>query len=603
MKIVGGRVSSLLQQVHTDPSQHNELLPEALEELGASLEELQVSQELLHLQNQELLEAHAALEIERQRYRELFEFAPDGYLISDIEGNIQEANHAASVLLNVPQQQLMGQSLTVFVPARLRPTFCDELSRLHRLGRLQEWITQLQPYRASPFDAALTVTTVSDPNGEIAGLRWLLRDISQRRQLEETQLRATLAEMTNQALEAEIAQRKRLEQELRRQAESLSQANTLKDEFLAIVSHELRSPLNAMLGWAQMLRNRRLDEVVVARALETIERNARAQVKLIEDLLDISRIVRGNLHLNIRPINLIGVIRAAVDSSQLAITAKEIELRMALDESASLVTGDSDRLQQIIWNLLSNAIKFTPNQGQIEIRLERIATNAVITVSDSGQGIHPDFLPYVFDRFRQAERATTRHHGGLGLGLAIVRQLVEMHGGKVEAQSAGDGQGATFMVQLPLLATQKMLDEAAQPTVVAGDTARYVSCPNLNSVYVLVVDDEADTRDLVTVVLEQAGANVRATGSVNEALQVIQHSQPDILISDVGMPEQDGYTLIRQIRQIESLQSGSLPAIALTAYAREEDGKQLLNAGFQLHLPKPVEPAALVAAVASQIKA
>lgn len=602
MKTLGERVNTLLQRAHSNLSQHPELLPEALEELGVSLEELRVSQELLHEQNQELLEAHVALEIERQRYQELFEFAPDGYLITDIQGKIQEANYAASLLLKVSQKHLIGKPLTVFVPEAQRRAFRSELNRLHQVGRLQEWVTQLQPRDAIPFDAALTVTTVSDQAGAIVGLRWLVRDISERKQLEEVRLRAALAEMANQTLEAEISQKKRLEKELRQQAESLSRANTLKDEFLAVVSHELRSPLNAILGWAQILRSRQLDETIVSRALETIERNARSQVKLIEDLLDISRIVRGKLPLNIRPVNLVSVIRVTLDSVQLAVTAKNIEIRTVLDESASLVSGDADRLQQIIWNLLSNAIKYTPKEGQIEVRLERISANAVITVSDTGQGIDPEFLPYVFDRFRQAERATTRHHGGLGLGLAIVRQLVEMHGGTVEANSPGEGQGATFTVQLPLMAVRILPSEIVQQPLIGEEAAAFDLCPSLSNVYVLVVDDEADTRELLAVVLESAGAKVRTAASVNEALQVIQHSQPDILISDVGMAEQDGYALIRQVRQIESEQPGTMPAIALTAYAREEDCKQLLNAGFQLHLPKPVEPAALVAAVASQIE-
>lgn len=343
-----------------------------------------------------------------------------------------------------------------------------------------------------------------------------------------------------------------------------------------------------------------MDETIISRALATIERNAKAQIKLIEDLLDISRIVQGKLHLNIRPVNLVSVIQAAIDSVQLAITAKDIEIRTVLDESVSLVSGDSDRLQQVIWNLLSNAIKFASKQGQIEVRLERIASNAVITVSDTGQGIDPAFLPYVFDRFRQGERATTRHHGGLGLGLAIVRQLVEMHGGTVAASSPGEGQGATFTVQLPLMAVRIEPCEA-EPLTIQEATA-LASEASLSNVSVLVVDDEADTRDLLTFVLERAGATVRSAASVHEALQVIQQSQPDVLISDVGMPEQDGYALIRQVRKGEPERIGTIPAIALTAYAREEDRKQLLKAGFQLYLSKPVEPTALVAAVASQIK-
>lgn len=597
MKELGERISILLRYAHANPSQQPDLLSEALEELGASLEELRVSQEVLHQQNQELLEAHMSLEAERKRYRELFEFAPDGYLLTDTNGKIQEANHAASVLLNLPQKNLIGKPLSRFIPKCQRRVFWHQLEHLRRVERLQEWITHLQPHHAPLFDAALSVTAVYNQADRIVGLRWLVRDITERKQLEAAQLRATVAEMTNRALEAEIARRQQLEQELRQQAKSLRQANTLKDEFLAIVSHELRSPLNAMLGWTQMLRSRQLEEAIAARALETIERNARAQSKLIEDLLDISCIVRGNLHLNIGPVHLATVIQDTIDSLQLAITAKNIEIQTVIDQSAELVSGDSDRLQQVIWNLLSNAIKFTPRHGRIEVRLERVASSAAITISDTGQGIHPDFLPYVFDRFRQAERATTRHHGGLGLGLAIVRQLVEMHGGTVSVSSPGEGQGATFTVQIPLMAV-RLLPEAPPPIAASSD--QYAS---LRNVQVLVVDDEADTRELLATVLEQAGANVKTAASVHEALQLLQQSQPHILISDVGMPEQDGYTLIHHLREVESVPTNTIPAIALTAYAREEDRQQLLKAGFQLHLSKPVEPTALVAAVASQIGA
>jgi PAS domain S-box-containing protein len=606
-RILGERVSTLLQHAHSDSLQHPELLSEALEELGTSLEELRMSQEVLHQQNQELLEAHAALEVERQRYQELFEFAPDGYLITDLSGNIQKANHAASLLFKVPQKYLIGKPLTVFVPQAEHRAFWSELYRLQQVERLQEWIIRLQPRSAPSFDAALTVTKVFNSEGNSVGLRWLLRDISERKQLEAAQLRTALAETTNQALEAEIARRRQLEQELRQQAESLHQASTLKDEFLAIVSHELRSPLNVMLGWTQMLRSKQLNESMIARGLETIERNARAQVKLVEDLLDVSRIIRGKLYLNIRPVNLVSVIQAAVDSVEPAFTAKNIQIRTVLDESASFVSGDGDRLQQLIWNLLANSIKFTPQRGRIEVRLERISTNAVITVSDTGEGIRSNFLPYVFDRFRQAEQATTRYHGGLGLGLAIVRQLVEIHGGTVKADSLGEGKGATFTVTLPLLINKEEIRRWEE--IYPSNLSPFHPLLGLQ---VLVVDDEADNREWMAIVLKGAGANVKTVTSASEALQVIQQSQPDILISDVRMPDQDGYELIRQVREIESerpdlspttTKQSHLPAIALTAYAREDDDRrQLLDAGFQLHLPKPIEPTALVAAVVSQIK-
>jgi PAS domain S-box-containing protein len=596
IEVLSQQVNTLAQIPQSELLQHPELFTQVLEELSTSLEELQVSQEHMHQQNQELVATHQTIEVERQRYRELFELAPDGYLVTDIEGVIWEANRAASALLNVSQQRLVGKPMIVFVPTEARRAFRADLNRLHRLGRLQEWVVQLQPRHREQFDAALTVTIVYDWEGKAMALRWLLRDVSERRQLEEAQLRAKLAEMTNQTLQNEITQRQQLEEKLRQQAETLTRMNSLKDEFLAIVSHELRSPLNAMLGWSQMLRSRQLDTATTARALETIERNARLQAQLIEDLLDISRIVRGKLHLKIQPVNLVTVVEAAIQAVQLAANAKAIDIRTTLDSSANFVSGDPDRLQQIVWNLLSNAIKFTPEQGQIEVRLECVSCQVVITVSDTGKGISPDFLPYVFEHFRQAESATTRRHGGLGLGLAIVRQLVEVHGGTVEAASPGEGQGAVFTVRLPTITSPGPSNSAE----LAAETA--IEYPaQLRNLAVLVVDDEPDVRELLTFILEQAGAIVTTVASVQEALLAIEQIKVDVLISDIGMPDQDGYTLIRHLRAMEAEQT-KIPAIALTAYARGEDRRQALEAGFQVHLSKPIEPEALIAAIASQLE-
>lgn len=445
------QVGALLEQAQSELSQQPGLLLQALEELNVTVEELQVSQEELYEQNQELEAAREAVEIERQRYQELFEFAPEGYLVTDTSGKIWKANRTASQLLNVSQQYLVGKPLTVFFVKEERQAFWSTINRLPEVGRLQEWSVRLQPRNGIPFDASLTVTTVDDLKGKIIALRWLLRDITERKQLEEAQLRAKLVEMNNQDLQKEITQRRELEEQLREQAEKLTQANHLKDEFLAIVSHELRSPLNAMLGWSQMLRGRQLNEAMMTCAIETIERNARIQAQLIEDLLDISSIIKGKLHLNIRPVNLVGVIESAIATVQPAASAKTIEIQTMLASSACLVSGDSERLHQFVWNLLANAIKFTPKQGRVEVQLECISSSAVLTVSDTGKGISPDFLPYVFECFRQAERATTRFYGGLGLGLAIVKHLVEMHGGTVCADSPGEGQGTTFTVRIPLM--------------------------------------------------------------------------------------------------------------------------------------------------------
>jgi signal transduction histidine kinase len=384
-----------------------------------------------------------------------------------------------------------------------------------------------------------------------------------------------------------------LEQAARRQAE---EANRTKDEFLATLSHELRTPLNAILGWVQVLRSGKLDEAAAVRALETIERNSRSQAQLIADLLDVSRIITGKLRLDFKPVELRRIIDAALDSVRPAADAKGIQLDVSAVPLASPVLGDADRLQQVVWNLLSNAMKFTPRGGQVEVRLREAGTNAVIRVTDTGIGIRPDFLPYVFDRFRQAEGSITRSHGGLGLGLSIVRHLIELHGGTVEVESAGEGQGATFIVRLPLRAelAEDPLDQTS-----AGRGGLFNSPPDLlEGVKVVVVEDEADTRELLVVALQQCGAEVAAFGTVPEALAWLDHSVPDVLVSDIGVPVEDGYSLIRKIRAREPGRGGNVPAAALTAYARAEDRLRALEAGYQTHLAKPVDPPELIATVA-----
>ncbi|HEX4964321.1 MAG TPA: response regulator [Thermoanaerobaculia bacterium] len=383
-----------------------------------------------------------------------------------------------------------------------------------------------------------------------------------------------------------------LEQTARQHAE---EANRIKDEFLATLSHELRTPLNAILGWVQVLRTGKLDEAASSRALETIERNARAQAQLIADLLDVSRIITGKLRLDFKPVELPRIIDAALDSLRPAADAKAIELAVSLAPLGSPVLGDSDRLQQVIWNLLSNAIKFTPRGGRMEVRLREARPSAVIEVRDSGIGIRPDFLPYVFDRFRQAESTLTRSHGGLGLGLSIVRHLVELHGGTVEVESEGEGQGATFRVSLPLRAgiPEEPAMERRLPT------QRVWNLPDLlKDLHVMVLEDEADTRDLLVMALEQCGAEVAAFGSVPEALAAFDAAVPDVLVSDIGVPLEDGYSFIRKVRARQPGQGGEVPAAALTAYARAEDRQKALEAGFQTHLTKPVDPSELIAAVA-----
>ncbi|HEX3130713.1 MAG TPA: response regulator [Thermoanaerobaculia bacterium] len=392
------------------------------------------------------------------------------------------------------------------------------------------------------------------------------------------------------------------EQEARRQAE---EANRIKDEFLATLSHELRTPLNAILGWAQVLRSGKVDEATTGRALEAVERNARAQAQLISDLLDVSRIITGKLRLELRPVELPRILDAALDSVRPAAAAKGIHLRVTPGMVAGPFVGDPDRLQQVFWNLLSNAIKFTPQGGTVEVRLQHTADGnppmapmAELAVSDTGIGVRPDFLPYVFDRFRQAEGTTTRHHGGLGLGLSIVRHLVELHGGTVAVESAGEGQGATFTVRLPVRigaesAQVERRAAGAEPDRLLDDREL------LAGLHVLVLDDEADTRELLATALEQHSARVTCVASVPEALAALDRDSFQILVSDIGMPGEDGYSLIRKVRARGTERGGNLPAVALTAYARTDDRVRALSAGFQMHLSKPIDPAELVATIGS----
>ncbi len=392
-------------------------------------------------------------------------------------------------------------------------------------------------------------------------------------------------------------------EDLRRALKQAEDANRMKDEFLATLSHELRTPLTSILGWARMLSNGQLNEVNTARALETIERNARAQSQLIEDILDVSRVITGKLRLEVQPVNLTEVIESSIDAVLPAAEAKGIRLQRVLDSGASMVSGDPGRLQQVIWNLLSNAIKFTPKDGRVQVKLERINSHVEIIVTDDGQGISPDVLPFVFERFRQADSTMTRAHGGLGLGLAIVRHLVEMHGGTVEVESLGEGHGSTFTVKLPLVVVRSLNVRRASDVERVHPTASRglpFNCPpELDGLRLLVVDDEEDTRTLLKMVLEKCGASVTTAASAHEAFALLRESRPDVLISDLGMPEEDGYALIKKVRALAEEDGGQTPSAALTAYARIEDRMKVLRSGFQIHIPKPVEPAELVAVVAN----
>ena len=441
-------------------------------------------------------------------------------------------------------------------------------------------------------------------DGTVIGMLGFLQDISIRKKNEDTLRQQAAALLTLN----ETAQKARADAEhaaaqnerLYRQAEESSR---LKEEFLATISHELRTPLSAILGWARMLRMGQLSPENSAKALDTIERNARAQAQLVDDLLDVSRIITGKLRMDVRPVDPNAFIDAAVEAVKPAADAKGVRVLKVIDTGAISIPGDPVRLQQVVWNLLSNAIKFTRRGGRVQIYSQRVNSHLEIIVSDSGQGISPDFLPHVFDRFRQADQKTSRQHGGMGLGLAIVRHLVEMHGGTVRASSEGEGKGATFTVMLPIAPVYQVdssgsrVHPAARELLPANDITE-----RLDDLTILVVDDEADTRELLKQGLEYCGAKVRVAGSAAEALDELEKELPDILISDIGMPGSDGYDLIRRVRRLPAAKGGKIAAIALTAYTRIEDRLQALRAGYDMHVPKPVELAELVAVAASVVR-
>ncbi|HZG39184.1 MAG TPA: ATP-binding protein [Nodosilinea sp.] len=446
--------------------------------------------------------------------------------------------------------------------------------------RAQRYPHLAEYYNRYDFGAWLSLPLEAEGRS-VGGISLSFRALRQFNQADRDFILALSRQCAQAILRAQLYEAERL---ARTDAE---RANRVKDEFLAILSHELRSPLNPILGWSQLLQTHKLSDTQIQDALRTIERNAKLQTQLIDDLLDIAKILRGKLHLDNSPADLTLAIEAALETVKTAALAKSIVLNPVLADVGE-VYGDGGRLQQIVWNLLSNAIKFTPTGGLVEVRLERVDHQAQIVVKDTGKGIHPDFLPYLFESFRQEDVSITRQHGGLGLGLAIVRHLVEAHGGTIAADSPGEGQGATFTVRLPLA----KVTPKSPPTGVA-----LPSRLDLTGVRVLTVDDDPDARELLAVMLTQYGAAVTAAASVAEALAVLETYRPDVLISDIGMPDMDGYTFIKQVRALPAEQGGRVPAIALTAYTRKADQQQALASGFQRHLSKPLEVEPLVKAV------
>lgn len=496
--------------------------------------------------NREKEKIEAALLKSEAQFQILISRNPDGIMVIDTDGIVRFINPAALSLFSREEDELLGQILGFPVVGE------DNTEVDVRTGTGENRVAQMR-------------VVETEWQGEI-GYLVSLRDVTQHKRVEEERI------------------------QLLEKAEA---ANRIKDEFLAIVSHELRTPLNPILGWSKLLRSRKLSPTKVDKALETIERNASLQAQLIDDLLDVSRILRGKLNLTVCRVDLARVIKAAIETMRLAAAAKSIEIETHLESRVGFVSGDPNRLQQVVWNLLSNAVKFTPSGGRITMRLEKIDSQAQLQVSDTGQGINPEFFPYIFDYFRQENSTTTRSVGGLGLGLAIVRHLIELHGGRIAAESEGIGQGATFTVRLPLISDSPTKTQNSAPEDESLD---------LTDVTVLAVEDEVDTLDLLTIILEAYGARVEGFTSANEALAVLSQGQPDVLISDIGMPGIDGYEFIRQVRKLPRDRGGQIPAIALTAYAGETDHEKALAAGFDLHISKPVEPDQIVEAIANLLK-
>src|SRR5215510_2077633 len=508
----------------------------------------------------------------------------DAVIATDTNGDVTFLNPVAESLTGWKQEEAQGQSLrNVFniLNEKTRVTVENPALRAMQegliVGLANHTVLIAKDGIEMPIDDS--GAPIKGAEGKVIGAVLIFRDITERRLAEKERSKLLTSERA-----------------AREKAEAASRS---KDEFVAMISHEIRSPLNAILGWAQLLRSGKFDQAETERATEIIVRNARAQSQLIEDLLDISRVITGKLTLNVSSVELAQIIEAAMDSIRPAAEAKSIQFQARLESRDNLVSGDPNRLQQIVWNLLSNAVKFTPRHGRVEVSLRRVDSDFQITVSDSGVGISPEFLPFVFDRFSQANTTSERKYGGLGLGLAIVRHLVELHGGTAQADSPGEGQGATFTVTLPVKALREEMSELKRAAPIAEYSDSLTDAIMLDGLRVMIVDDEAETRDLLMAMLTRRGAQVNACASAAEALEEIDRWRPSLLVSDIGMPDEDGYTLIGKLRALGPERGGGIPAVALTAYARSEDRMRALASGFQVHVPKPIEAGELVVVIAS----
>jgi PAS domain S-box-containing protein len=513
------------------------------------------------------------LDMALHRLAAVVESSDDAIVSKDLNGIVQTWNPGAERIFGYSADEMIGGSILRLIPPELRDEETEILDRQRRGERIEHYETVRVTKDGRRIDVSLTVSPIRDSKGTIVGAAKVARDITARKRAEQELLDA--------------------ERRARSEAERVS---FMKDEFLATLSHELRTPLNAIIGWAQLLRARTHPDTEVTEGLAVIDRNAKVQAQLIEDLLDMSRIVSGKVHLESQRVNVQEVARAAIASVRHLADAKEIKLDLRLDPHSGTVWGDPNRLQQCFWNLLSNAIKFTPKGGSIRVVMARTNGDAEFTVADTGQGIDPAFLPHIFERFRQADSSSTRYHGGLGLGLSIVKSLVDLQGGWVRAVSEGLGKGATFLIGMPTLEAGGIKRDRFSAT----NAPHAGSDPtSLQGLVVLVIDDEPDAVDLVQRVLGRSGATVLGAPSAREGLEILLREKPDILLSDIGMPDQDGYMLIKQVRSLKPRQGGRIPAAAVSAFARPEDRTRALQAGYQMHVAKPVDPTELTAVVAS----
>jgi PAS domain S-box-containing protein len=496
----------------------------------------------------------------------IVESSDDAIIGKDAEGIITSWNKGAERLYGYTAAEAVGRPITLIMPPDLPDEFPGIMRRLLAGERIDHYETVRVRQDGRRLNVSVTISPIRDVTGRVTGASAIARDISERTRLEAE--RAALLER---------------EQEARRIAE---EANRAKDEFLSTLSHELRTPLTPLLAWTAMLRSGRVDATKVQYGLDVLDRSARALARLVDDLLDVSRIVAGRFRIEVASVDLARVVAAAVATVEPTATARRIELTTRADPRTGPVLGDANRLQQAVWNLLANAVKFTPVGGHVDVIIEQAEGRACILVRDTGAGIAPDVLPVIFERFRQGDASSTRAFGGLGLGLAIVRSIVELHGGRVMAESAGEGQGATFTITLPLAPAGTGSPAAVDAPAVSPRSGS----PSLAGRSILVVEDDADTRELLRTVLEGTGARVSSVASAREALAAVARATPDLLVSDIGMPEDDGYALIRALRA----RGCTVPAVALTAYAGPTDRDLALEAGFQRHVPKPVEQAELI---------